>query len=182
MAEATRKRGYFYFGVADHSQSAGYAGGLSLEEIEEQHEQIDRLNGAYGNKFHIFKGIEADILPDGALDYSDDILRRFDFVVASVHSRFRMEPDAQTERIVRAVSNPHTTILGHMLGRQLLRRPGYEIDVAEILAACARHGVVVEINANPWRLDLDWRWHSRALELGCMFSTIRMPIRPRKST
>jgi DNA polymerase (family X) len=81
-----------------------------------------------------------------------------------------MEPDAQTERIVRAVSNPHTTILGHMLGRQLLRRPGYEIDVAEILAACARHGVVVEINANPWRLDLDWRWHSRALEVGCMFS------------
>jgi DNA polymerase (family X) len=81
-----------------------------------------------------------------------------------------MEPDAQTERIARAVSNPHTTILGHMLGRQLLRRPGYEIDVAEILAACARHGVVVEINANPWRLDLDWRWHSRALEVGCMFS------------
>jgi DNA polymerase (family X) len=109
-------------------------------------------------------------LADGYLDYSDDILRRFDFVVASVHSRFRLDRVAQTERILKAVENPHTTILGHMMGRQLLRRPGYDIDVEKILAACAKHGVVIEINANPWRLDLDWRWHSRALELGCMFS------------
>ena len=98
------------------------------------------------------------------------ILARFDFVVASVHGRFRLGRKEQTERILRAVSNPYTTILGHMTGRQLLRRPGYDVDVEKILASCARHGVAVEINANPWRLDLDWRWHRRALELGCMMS------------
>src|SRR5215211_9541925 len=98
------------------------------------------------------------------------ILARFDFVVASVHGRFRLGRKEQTERILRAVSNPYTTILGHMTGRQLLRRPGYDVDIEKILAACAKHGVAVEINANPWRLDLDWRWHGRALELGCMMS------------
>jgi DNA polymerase (family X) len=170
MAEATRKRGYSYFGVADHSQSAGYAGGLSVEEIEQQHKDVNRLNLRYGRDFHVFKGIEADILADGSLDYSDDILRKFDFVVASVHSRFQLDKAAQTERIIRAVKNPQTTILGHMMGRQLLRRPGYDIDAERILKACAKHGVAVEINANPWRLDLDWRWHARALELGCLFS------------
>ena len=121
-------------------------------------------------RFRIFKGIESDILADGALDYPDDVLRRFDFVVASVHSRFRMDPREQTERIRAAVAHPATTILGHMTGRQLLRRPGYEVDVEAILKACAKHGVAVEINAHPWRLDLDWRWHGRALELGCMMS------------
>src|SRR5204863_4444307 len=120
--------------------------------------------------FRILKGIESDILADGSLDYPDNVLDRFDFVVASVHSRFKMERRAQTERIIRAVANPHTTILGHMTGRQLLRRPGYEVDIEAILAACAEHGVAVEINANPWRLDLDWRWHRRASELGCMMS------------
>jgi DNA polymerase (family 10) len=98
------------------------------------------------------------------------VLARFDFVVASVHSRFRMDEARQTERIVRAAANPFTTILGHMTGRQLLRRPGYEVDVEAVLLACAQHGVAVEINANPWRLDLDWRWHRRAIELGCMMS------------
>jgi DNA polymerase (family 10) len=98
------------------------------------------------------------------------VLARFDFVVASVHSRFRLDRKTQTERIIRAVANPHTTILGHMTGRLLLRRAGYDVDVEKILAACAAHGVAVEINANPWRLDLDWRWHQRALELGCMMS------------
>ena len=170
MAEATRKRGFTYFGVADHSQSAGYAGGLSIEEIAEQHREADRLNARYNGDFRIFKGIESDILADGLLDYPDDILAKFDFVIASVHSRFRLDRDAQTERLIKAVSNPRTSILGHMMGRQLLRRPGYEFDVEKVLAACAKHGVVIEINANPWRLDLDWRWHSRALELGCMFS------------
>ena len=178
MAEATRGRGYTYFGVADHSQSAGYAGGLSVEEIEEQHKEIDRLNAAYGAGFHIFKGIESDILLDGSLDYSDDILERFDFVVASVHSRFKLDRASQTDRIIRAVRNPHTTILGHMTGRLLLRRPGYDIDVEAILAVCAKRGVVVEINANPWRLDLDWRWHTRAsgawmhvqYQSGCTFN------------
>jgi DNA polymerase (family 10) len=170
MAEATRKRGYQYFGVADHSKSAHYAGGLSVDEIAQQHRAIDRLNKSFGNDFHIFKGIESDILADGTLDYDDDVLARFDFVVASVHSRFKLDPIAQTDRIVRAVSHPRTTILGHMTGRQLLRRPGYELDIEKVLKACAKHGVAVEINANPWRLDLDWRWHGRALELGCLMS------------
>jgi DNA polymerase (family 10) len=170
MAEAVRARGYGYFGVADHSQSAHYAGGLSLEEIAQQHAEIERLNARYDGTFRIFKGIEADILPDGSLDYSDDVCDRFDFVIASVHSRFRLDRESQTERIVRAVRNRHTTILGHMTGRQLLRRPGYDVDIEKILRACAAHGVAVEVNANPWRLDLDWRWHRRALELGCWMS------------
>jgi DNA polymerase (family 10) len=170
MVEATRSRSYQYFGVADHSKSAHYAGGLSIAQITAQHKVIDRLNKKLDNSFHVFKGIESDILTDGSLDYPDDVLARFDFVVASVHSRFRLDPEEQTGRIVRAVANPYTTILGHMTGRQLLRRPGYELDIEAVLKACARHGVVVEVNANPWRLDLDWRWHRRALELGCMLS------------
>jgi len=170
MAEATRHRGYRYFGVADHSRSAHYAGGLSLEEIAAQHAEIDQLNRRYGKRFRIFKGIESDILADGSLDYPDEVLAQFDFVVASVHGRFKLDRMEQTERILRAVYNPHTTILGHMTGRQLLRRPGYEVDIERILSACAKHGVAVEINANPWRLDLDWRWHQRALELGCLMS------------
>jgi DNA polymerase (family 10) len=170
MADATRSRGYEYFGVADHSKSAHYAGGLSVAEITAQQKAADRLNRTFGGSFQIFKGIESDILADGSLDYPDDVLARFDFVVASVHSRFRLDPKEQTRRIVNAVSNPYTTILGHMTGRQLLRRPGYEVDVEVVLKACARHGVAVEVNANPWRLDLDWRWHQRALELGCMLS------------
>lgn len=170
MAEATRQRGYAYFGVADHSQSAHYAGGLSRDEIAEQHAEIDSLNKRYSDSFRILKGIESDILADGSLDYPDDVLARFDFIVASVHSRFKLGRKEQTDRIVRAVANPRTTILGHMTGRQLLRRPGYDVDVKKILRACAKHGVAVEINANPWRLDLDWRWHRQALEFGCMMS------------
>ena len=170
MAEATRERGYMYFGVADHSRSAAYAGGLSIEEIAAQHAAADGLNARYAGRFRIFKGIESDILEDGSLDYPDDVLGRFDFVVASVHSRFRLDVATQTARILRAVANPHTTILGHMTGRMLLRRPGYEVDIEAILKACAEHGVAVEINANPHRLDLDWRWHRRALELGCTMS------------
>jgi DNA polymerase (family 10) len=170
MAEATRERGYSYFGVADHSQSARYARGLKPEEVESQHALADTLNRRFGDEFRIFKGIESDILGDGSLDYPEEILSRFDFVVASVHSRFRLDAEAQTARIIRAVANPHTTILGHMTGRLLLRRPGYEIDVEAILRACARHEVAVEVNANPHRLDLDWRWLQRAVELGCMIS------------
>jgi DNA polymerase (family 10) len=170
MARATRERGYQYFGVADHSKSAHYAGGLSVDGVIEQHRAVDRLNKTFGKDFRILKGIESDILADGALDYPEDLLARFDFVVASVHSRFKLEPKTQTDRIIRAVENPHTTILGHMTGRQLLRRPGYEVDVEKILRACACHGVAVEINANPWRLDLDWRWHQLALDVGCIMS------------
>jgi DNA polymerase (family 10) len=170
MAEATRKRGFEYYGVADHSISAHYAGGLSLEEIKAQHREADRLNKKYGKSFRILKGIEADILGDGSLDYPDLVLNTFDFVVASVHSRFKMPKKQQTSRIIKAIENPHTTIIGHLTGRQLQRRPGYEIDIDEVLKACAEYGVAVEINAHPWRLDLDWRWHQKALDYGCIFS------------
>ena len=170
MAKATRQRGFEYFGVADHSKSAHYAGGLSVEEIAQQHREADRLNKRFGKDFRILKGIESDILADGSLDYPDDVLDRFDFVVASIHGRFKLDRKAQTQRLLRAISDPHTTIIGHMTGRQLQRRPGYEIDVEKVLRACAKHDVVVEINAHPWRLDLDWRWHRAALEFGCMLS------------
>jgi DNA polymerase (family 10) len=170
MANATRERGFDYFGVADHSKSAHYAGGLSLQQIKEQHREADRLNRPFGKGFRILKGIESDILSDGSLDYPDEILESFDFVVASIHGRFKLDRKAQTDRLLRAISNPHTTILGHMTGRQLRRRPGYDIDVEKVLRARARHGVAVEINAHPWRLDLDWRWHQAALDFGCLMS------------
>ncbi|WFU75466.1 DNA polymerase/3'-5' exonuclease PolX [Bradyrhizobium sp. CB2312] len=170
MAKATRQRGFEYFGVADHSRSAHYAGGLTVEEIAQQHREADRLNKGFGKDFRILKGIESDILADGSLDYQDNVLERFDFVVASIHGRFKLDRKAQTERLLRAIANPHTAIIGHMTGRQLQRRPGYEIDIEKVLRACAKHDVVVEINAHPWRLDLDWRWHQAALDFGCMLS------------
>jgi DNA polymerase (family 10) len=170
MAKAARQRGFQYFGVADHSKSAHYAGGLSIEQIEKQHQEADRLNKSFAGDFRILKGIESDILADGSLDYPDEVLESFDFVVASIHGRFKLDRKAQTDRLLRAISNPHTTIIGHMTGRQLLRRPGYDIDVEKVLRACAKHRVAVEINAHPWRLDLDWRWHQVALDFGCMMS------------
>jgi DNA polymerase (family 10) len=170
MAKATRQRGYAYLGLTDHSQTAHYAGGLKADEVLAQQKQIEKLNKRLGAKFHVFKGIESDILGDGSLDYPEDILARFDLVIASIHSKFRMPENEQTNRIIKAIENPHTTILGHVTGRQLLRRPGYEVDMEQILKACAKHGVAIEINAHPWRLDMDWRWCERALELGCLFS------------
>jgi|tagenome__1003787_1003787.scaffolds.fasta_scaffold20875287_1 DNA polymerase (family 10) len=170
MAEATRKRGYAYLGLTDHSQTAHYAGGLKVDEVTAQQQAVHRLNKGYGSEFHVFKGIESDILGDGSLDYPDEVLASFDFIIASVHSRFGMNREEQTDRIIKAVENPYTTVLGHVTGRLLTKRPGYEVDMERILKACAKHGVAVEINANPWRLDMDWRWCERALELGCMFS------------
>ena len=170
MAEAARDRGYGYLGLTDHSQTAAYAGGLKTDEVIAQRREVDKLNRRFGAQFHIFKGIELDILPDGSLDYPDDVLEGFDFIIASVHSRFRLGKKEQTERILKAIANPYTTVLGHVTGRQLLRRPGYEVDMEAILRACAEEGVAVEINANPWRLDIDWRWCERALELGCLFA------------
>jgi DNA polymerase (family 10) len=170
MAQATKSCGYAYLGLTDHSQTAHYAGGLKPGEVLAQQKQIEKLNNNLGPRFRIFKGIESDILPDGSLDYSDDILNSFDLIVASVHGRFRMSKSEQTERIIKAVSDPRTTVLGHATGRQLLRRSGYDVDMERILRACAEHGVAIEINANPWRLDLDWRWCARGLDLGCLFS------------
>jgi DNA polymerase (family 10) len=170
MAEASLDHGYQYIGITDHSKTAHYAGGLTIEEIEQQQAEIDRLNAAFGGRFRIFKGIESDILPDGSLDYPDDVLRRFDFIIGSIHGQFRLDRQAQTDRLLRAASNPFITVIGHMTGRQLLRRPGYDLDIERVLAACAEHDVAVEVNGNPWRLDLDWRWLRRGIELGCKFS------------
>jgi DNA polymerase (family X) len=171
MAEAVRSRGYEYYGIADHSQLAAYAGGMKEDRVREQHKEIDAQNKKYvGKKFRIFKGIESDIREDGSLDYPENVLAEFEFIVASIHSRFTMDKKAQTARLIAAVKNPHTTILGHMTGRLLLRREGYQVDIEPVLKACADHGVAVEVNANPHRLDVDWRWHQRALELGCLLS------------
>ncbi|PWK78122.1 DNA polymerase (family 10) [Mucilaginibacter oryzae] len=158
-----------YLGMCDHSKSAVYAKGLSIERVLQQHEEIDALNKRL-NGFHIFKGIESDILYDGALDYPAEILQKFDFVVASVHSTLKMDEEKATSRLITAIENPYTTILGHPTGRLLLSRAGYPINYKKVIDACAANKVVIEINANPLRLDLDWRWHQYALDKGVMLS------------
>ncbi|MDB5125358.1 MAG: polymerase/3-5 exonuclease PolX [Mucilaginibacter sp.] len=158
-----------YLGMCDHSKSAFYAKGLSIERVLQQQEEIDHLNKKL-NGFHIFKGIESDILFDGSLDYPDEILQRFDFVVASVHSILKMDKEKATSRLIKAIENPYTTILGHPTGRLLLSRDGYPIDHKKVIDACAANNVVIEINANPFRLDMDWRWHQYALDKGVWLS------------
>jgi DNA polymerase (family 10) len=158
-----------YFGICDHSKSAFYANGLSIERILQQFEEVDSLNKKLQN-FQIFKGIESDILNDGSLDYPDEILKRFDFVVASVHSNLRMTEEKAMDRVIKAIENPYTTILGHPTGRLLLSRNGYPVNYEKLIDACAANGVAIEINANPLRLDLDWRWHQYALEKGVWLS------------
>jgi DNA polymerase (family 10) len=158
-----------YLGMCDHSKSAFYAKGLSIERVLQQQEEIDHLNKKL-NGFHVFKGIESDILNDGSLDYPEEILQRFDFIVASVHSNLKMQEEKATERLIKAIENPYTTILGHPTGRLLLSRKGYNIDYKKVIDACAANKVIIEINANPLRLDLDWRWHQYALNKGVMLS------------
>lgn len=158
-----------YFGICDHSKTAVYAKGLNEQRVFAQHLEIDKLNEKFA-PFKIFKGIESDILTDGSLDYSDEILKTFDFVVASVHSNLRMDETKATARLIKAIENPYTTILGHPTGRLLLSRAGYPIDYKKVIDACATNQVVIEINANPLRLDLDWRWHRYALEKGVLLS------------
>jgi len=158
-----------YLGICDHSKTAVYAKGLNEQRVFGQHQEIDTLNEKLA-PFKIFKGIESDILSDGSLDYSDEILKTFDFVVASVHSNLRMDEAKATARLLKAIENPYTTILGHPTGRLLLSRAGYPIDYKKIIDACAANKVVIEINANPLRLDLDWRWHRYALEKGVLLS------------
>lgn len=158
-----------YLGICDHSKTAVYAKGLNEQRVFAQHLEIDELNKKL-SPFKIFKGIESDILSDGSLDYSDEVLKTFDFVVASVHSNLRMDETKATARLLKAIENPYTTILGHPTGRLLLSRAGYPIDYKKIIDACAANKVVIEINANPLRLDLDWRWHRYALEKGVLLS------------
>lgn len=158
MARAAQARGWSYLGISDHSQSAFYAGGLDLDAIKRQHEEIDRLNQELAG-FRVLKGIEADILADGSVDYAtDDVLDRFDYVIASVHSRFGMGESQMTERILRAMDDPRVTILGHPTGRLLLTREPYPVDIPAIIDRAIENGIAIELNCDPHRLDLDWRW------------------------
>ena len=169
MAAACIEKGYEYLVISDHSKSAFYAQGLNEDRIKEQHGEIAALNRKL-TPFVIFKSIECDILNDGALDYSDNILSTFDLVIASVHSNLKMSEEKAMARLLRAIENPYTTILGHLTGRLLLSRPGYPVDHKKIVDACAANNVVIELNAHPRRLDMDWRWINYALEKGVLIS------------
>lgn len=169
MAERARALGYEYIALCDHSKTAVYANGLSEERVKRQHEEIDALN-AEGLGIHILKGIESDILADGSLDYSDAVLETFDIVVASVHSSFTMTPEAMTLRLVRALEHPATTILGHPTGRLLLKRKGYTFDIDAILETAQKHSKIIEINANPYRLDFSAENAAKADAVGIMLS------------
>lgn len=169
MAKACIERGFEYLVISDHSKSAFYANGLSVERIREQHKHIDELNAGLA-PFHIFKSIECDILSDGSLDYDDETLASFDLVIASIHSNLKMTQEKAMQRLLTAIRHPATSILGHMTGRLLLSRPGYPVDHKAIIDACAEHNVVIEINAHPRRLDIDWSWIPYAMEKNCLLS------------
>ena len=165
MADAAKERGWDYIGITDHSESAFYAGGLKRDKLQRQLEEIDELNSRM-NGFRILKGIEADIMADGRLDYDAQILDQLDFVIGSIHSRFSMDGEAMTKRVLAALDDPHLTILAHPTGRLLLSREPYALDVEAVLEKAAEVGAAVELNADPHRLDLDWRYCRRAKELG----------------
>jgi len=172
MAAAAASHGWSFFGVADHSPAAFYANGVDAARLRDQWSRADAWNSANPG-LRIVKGLEADILTDGRLDIPEDCEAGLDYVVASVHSSFRLSEEAQTERILAAIRHPACRVLGHPTGRLLLARPGYAVDLERVLDACAQHRVAVEINASPYRLDLDWRWAGRALEKG-----IKLVINP----
>ena len=169
MAKACIEQGFEYLVISDHSKSAFYANGLSEERIREQHLYVDELNKRLA-PFHIFKSIECDILNDGKLDYSDQILSTFDLVIASVHSNLKMSSEKAMSRLLTAVQNPFTRILGHPTGRLLLSRAGYPVDHTVLIDACANFGVVIELNAHPRRLDMDWRWIDYAIQKNVLIS------------
>ncbi|HKB79047.1 MAG TPA: PHP domain-containing protein [Thermoanaerobaculia bacterium] len=169
MLAAAHERRFEYVGISDHSKSAFYAGGLTEDGVREQQAEIARQESAVA-PMRVFRGTEADILADGAIDYDDATLRNFDFVVASIHSRFGMSPDEMTERILRALDNPYVTFLGHLTGRLLLSRDGYTMDFDRVFEKAGQRGVMIEINGNPRRLDIDWRLAGRASDRGVRFS------------
>ncbi len=171
LAEYCIEKGYKYIVICDHSQSAGYANGLSVEDIKKQHEEIEQLNKQY-KPFHIFKGIECDIKSDGTLDYPDEILSTFDVVIGSIHSKLDMDKKIATQRLLKAIENPYLDVLGHLSGRLLLSRKGYPLDIDTILKVCSEHNVAIEINANPQRLDIDWKniYLSRKYDLNFVIS------------
>jgi DNA polymerase (family 10) len=167
MAEAAHELGWQYLGIADHSKSSFQANGLDEKRLRKQIEEVRALNDDFADVgFRIFAGSEVDILKDGTLDFGDDLLAELDYVVASVHNIFTLSEADQTKRIIRAIENPHVTMLGHVTGRLLLQRPGYAVNVPAVIDAAAETGTIIEINANPWRLDMDWRWWKLAKEKG----------------
>jgi len=171
MARACLDRGFEYLGLTDHSKTAAYAGGLDVRRVQQQWKEIDAVNDKLyreGHNFRVFKGIESDILADGSLDYDEDILTGFDFIIASVHFSLDMPPEKMLDRLVRAVEHPRTTILGHPTGRLLLKRDGSKVDLNTVIERAAAAGTAIEINANPWRLDIDWRYGNKAKEVGLM--------------
>jgi DNA polymerase (family 10) len=169
LAEACRAAGYEYIGITDHSQAAAYAGGLTADDLARQADEIDQVNSRLTD-FRVLKGIEADILQDGRIDYDDAVLARLDFVIASVHSRFNMSAPEMTARMLATMDNPHLTIIGHPTGRLLLARDPYGVDLDAVIEKAAATGVALEINADPHRLDLDWRVLQRVRAAGAMVS------------
>lgn len=167
MALAAKAHGYEYVAICDHSGTAAYANGLTPDRVAKQHEEIDRLNKR-DLGIHIFKGTEVDILGEGKLDFDNKVLAKFDLVIASIHSRFNLPRAQQTKRLLEAIRNPHVHMIGHPTGRLLLSRDGYEVDLETVIDAAAEHGKIIEINANPFRLDLDWRYCIRARRKGVM--------------
>lgn len=165
MAQAAKELGYSYLTITDHSQSAAYAGGLQPDRVVKQQNEIEKLNEKLKG-FRLITGIESDIKGDGSLDYEEDVLKSFEVIVASVHSNLDMDADEATKRVVTAVENPYTRILGHPTGRLLLTRKGYELDYEKVFDACVANGVAIEINANCKRLDLDWRYVRKARDKG----------------
>ena len=170
MVEAALEKDFKYIGISDHSVSAHYANGLSADALNSEIEYIDRLNEQYKGKITILKGIESDILENGNLDYENTVLSKLDFVIASVHFHFNMSKEEMTGRIIKAIKNPYTTMIGHLTGRLILERKGYEVDVSAILDALSKYRTIIELNANPERLDIDWRYIKEAISKSVMLS------------
>lgn len=168
MAAAAAALGWEYLGIADHSKSSVQANGLSAERLLAQVKEIRAFNAAKGSRTHLFAGVECDILTDGRLDFDDKVLGQLDYVVVSVHNAMTQDETVMTTRIIRAIENPHPTMLGHLTGRVLLRREGYRVNIGKVIDAAIAHQVVIEANASPWRLDLDWRHWRKAAERGLL--------------
>lgn len=170
MAAAAEAHGWEYLGISDHSKSSFQAGGLDETRLAQQLEDIARLNASKKYRVRVLSGSEVDILKDGTLDFTDDVLARLDFVVASVHTLFTLDREAQTARIIKAIENEHVDMVGHLTGRLLNKREPYDVDIAKVIDAAAANDTIIELNSNPWRLDLDWRWWRRAAEKGVLCS------------
>jgi len=170
MAAAAEKLGWDYLGISDHSKSSFQARGLDEERLGRQLEAVAKLNASGRFKVRVLTGSEVDILGEGELDFANDVLAQLDFVVASVHNRFGLDRDAQTARIIKAIENEHVDMVGHLTGRLLNKREPYELDIAKVIDAAAANDTIIELNSNPWRLDMDWRWWRRAAEKGVLTS------------